>query len=82
MEVYNNFAHVYEIWMFMVFSYILYCGGQRCPPQYKMYGKTMIFKHQYLITYTCNLFEVLGIFIPTSDVALRLPGATMYYICA
>ena len=41
------------------FRYILYYGGQGCPPQYKMYEKTMIFKHPYLMMYMCNLFEIL-----------------------
>ena len=49
MEVYNSLkeiAHVHhEILIFKnhSFPYILYCGGQGCPPQYKMYEKAMIF---------------------------------------
>ena len=34
-------------------SSILYCEGQGCLPQYKMYGKTMIFKIPYLTIYVC-----------------------------
>ena len=48
----------YDAFKIIAFPYIFYCGGQGCPPQYKMYGKTMIFKHSYLIIYTCNLFEI------------------------
>ena len=33
--------------------------GKGCPPQYKMYGKTMILKMAYLVICICNLFEIL-----------------------
>ena len=45
----------YGIIKIMVIPYILYCGGQGCPPQYKMYDKTTILKMPYLIICICTL---------------------------
>ena len=49
---FEQIVHVHhEILIFKItrsFPYILYCGGQGCPPQYKMYGKIKTFKVQYL----------------------------------
>ena len=60
MEVYNSVLKFHmaiytSLWM-LVFPYILYCGGQGCPPQMR---KTMIFNvyYNYLMTYMSNLFE-------------------------
>ena len=48
MEVYNFIEIVYvhhEIWMFKNHGFLIhFCGGQPCPPQYKVCGKTMILK--------------------------------------
>ena len=45
-----------------------------------MHGKTMIFKMLYLMTYTCNLFEIVETSIPTDGMILRLPGATIKFV--
>ena len=56
---YYTFFHKILHFKIMVFPYILYSGGQGCPPLYKLYEKTMIFKHPYLMMHMYNLFEIL-----------------------
>ena len=65
----------------IVFPYIMYCGGQHGPPQYKMYGKGMIFKMKYFITYKCNFFEILKQHCrPPYLLMIWFPGATIIFV--
>ena len=94
MEVYNNplkfqtdciIVHItrYGIFKIMVFSYILYCGGQGVPTTIQNVWETicMILKMPYLLIRICNLFEILKDdcrppYLAIDAIIIRLLGAT------